>query len=132
MPKIECIDCGEKLPEEWIGSEKKSACPKCGSSKYFINLEFFDEAAIEIHESLNGKLKDPNYSSRRNPRYEFFEGEDLRKSDGKWMQKTRIIDKYNDKYIEKVTDPETGVVIHHSEEPLSAHFGHGSDKFRKD
>jgi hypothetical protein len=28
----------------------------------------------------------------------------------------------------KVTDRETGEVIHHSEEPLSDHFGHGSAK----
>jgi|TARA_B110001450_G_C17324859_1_gene360958 hypothetical protein len=35
-----------------------------------------------------------------------------------------------DEYKEKVTDRETGEVIHHSEEPLSDHFGHGSAKFR--
>jgi len=48
------------------------------------------------------------------------------------MSKSRIINKYNDKYLEKVTDPETGDVIHHCEEPLSKHFGHGSDKFKKE
>lgn len=41
------------------------------------------------------------------------------------MKKSRVIDKYKDRYMEKVTDPETGEIIHGCEEPLSEHFGHG-------
>ncbi len=130
--RIECADCGAKLPDEWISSKSKGACPKCGSNQKTIHLNIVEEAAVDIRESLTGKVKDVNFNSKKNPRYEFFEGDDLRKSDGKWMSKSRVIDKYNDKYLEKVTDPETGDVVHHCEEPLSDHFGHGSDKFKKE
>ena len=61
-------------------------------------------------------------------RKDIFAGDDLRKSDNKWMKKERVIDKDNDHYREIVTDPETGEVIHECEEKLSDHFGHGSDK----
>lgn len=84
-----------------------------------------------MNECLVGKVKDKNFSSKKNPRYTFIEGDDLRKRDGKWMKKSRVIDKTTDKYLERVTDPETGEVVHSCEEALSVHFGHGSDKFTK-
>lgn len=130
--RIECADCGVRLPDEWVSSKNRGVCPDCGSNQKTIYLNIVEEAALDIHESLSGKVKDINFNSKKNPRYEFFEGDDLRKSDSKWMKKTRVIDKYNDKYHEKVTDPETGDVVHHCEEPLSDHFGHGSDKFKKE
>ena len=40
----------------------------------------------------------------------------------------RIIDRENDDYLEKVTDPQTGETIHYCHEPLSEHIGHGSDR----
>ena len=94
-------------------------------------MEIVEKAALDIKESLAGKMKDINYNSKKNPRYKFFEGDDLRKSDGKWMKKRRVIDKNNDKYLEIVVDPETDEVVHHCEEPLSEHFGHGSAKPKK-
>jgi len=44
------------------------------------------------------------------------------------MDKERVIDRDNDVYKEKVVDPKTGETIHHCEEKLSEHYGHGSDK----
>jgi DNA-directed RNA polymerase subunit RPC12/RpoP len=130
--KIVCSDCGERLPVEWISSGSKDNCPKCGSPNKTISIDIVEKAAFDIKESLAGKMKDKNYNSKKNPRYEFYEGDDKRKSDGKWMQKSRIIDKYKNEYFEKVVDPETGEVIHQCEESLSEHFGHGSAKFKKD
>lgn len=46
----------------------------------------------------------------------------------KHVHKQRIIDRDNDHYFEQVTDYETGEVIHHCEEPLSQHQGHGDAK----
>lgn len=40
----------------------------------------------------------------------------------------RPIDRSNVIYREEVIDPTTGRVIHHCEEPLSKHRGHGSAK----
>lgn len=129
---IKCSDCGEKLPTEWAHSKTSHKCSRCDSINQTIEMGFTEEAGLEIHDNVKGKVKDINFNSKRNPRYEFSEGDDLRKNDGKWMKKTRILDKYNNKYIEKVTDPETGEVIHEHEEPLSNHFGHGSAKFKSD
>lgn len=44
------------------------------------------------------------------------------------MEKVRLIDKDANRYFEKVTDPDTGQVLHECNEPLSEHRGHGSDK----
>lgn len=60
--------------------------------------------------------------SKKNPRQDIFTGDDLCKSDNKWMTKERIIDKDKDLYKETVIDPATGEVVHHYQEPLSDHF----------
>ena len=90
-------------------------------------VELTDEVP-RPHDSLEGKMR---LAGVGKPVYEFLDGHDLQKSTGKWMTKERIIDRQNDKYQEKVTDPETGAVIHHCEEPLSKHWGHGSAKHKK-
>ena len=45
-----------------------------------------------------------------------------------FVQKIRIIDKENDRYIEKVRYLDTGTIIRDCDEKLSEHYGHGSDK----
>lgn len=129
---VNCAECGVALPAEHASQSSDSPCPECGSVKKNIHLEFAENVGLEIHDSLRGKLKDPSLPSKKNPRVDFFSGDDLRKSDGKWMQKERVLDRDNDHYKEVVVDPETGEVIHHNEVPLSEHFGHGSAKFKKD
>lgn len=47
---------------------------------------------------------------------------------GKPVNHERLIDRANDRYFEKVSNYETGEVIHHADEPLSKHQGHGSAK----
>ena len=49
----------------------------------------------------------------------------------KWVYKEWIINRRGDHYREVITDPETGEVIHHCDEPLSEHRGHGSAKSKK-
>jgi hypothetical protein len=46
----------------------------------------------------------------------------------KWVQRHLRVDHEADEYEETITDPETGEIIHHSEEPLSEHRGHGADR----
>lgn len=52
-------------------------------------------------------------------------------SRGKHVHKERVIDRDSDRYVEKITDYETGEVIHHCEEALSQHQGHGDAKRKK-
>jgi hypothetical protein len=51
-------------------------------------------------------------------------------SKGKIVHKYRLIDRDNDKYAEKVSDYQSGEIIHQCEEPLTEHFGHGSAKHK--
>ena len=46
----------------------------------------------------------------------------------RFIDRITLRDRRNDWYAETVTDPTTGQVIHHCEEPLSKHLGHGSAK----
>ena len=56
---------------------------------------------------------------------------DYSRSRKKVVHLQRVIDRDNDQYREKVTDYESGEIIHHCEEPLSQHQGHGSAKQKK-
>jgi len=123
--KITCMGCGEKLDNSYNMNPNKP-CPKCGSKEQNITLTTSD--SVELHDCIKGKVKDSRYPSKKKIRQKFLQGDDKRKSDGKWMEKERLVDKDNDKYKEVVTDPETGKIVHHCEEPLSEHTGHGSAK----
>jgi hypothetical protein len=57
-------------------------------------------------------------------------GDDLYRKTGKWNELERTIDRANDRYREKITDPETGDVIRDLDEPLSKHRGRGDAKRR--
>ena len=125
-----CTDCNAPLPAEWAHQVAlENVCPQCGSVKKTMSLNFVEDVGLEIHDSLRIKAKNVTRPSKKNPRVDIFAGDDLRKSDNKWMTKERIIDKDKDFYKETVKDPTTGEVIHHTEEPLSQHFGHGTAKF---
>jgi len=47
---------------------------------------------------------------------------------GIWSHRSKVEDKKSDEYLEIVTNPETGEILHKCEEPLSQHRGHGSAK----
>lgn len=126
-----CTDCKAPLPSEWAHEPApENVCPKCGSVKKTINMNIVEHDGLEIHDSLRVKAKNVTMPSSKNPWVDIFTGDDLRKSDNKWMTKERVIDKGKDLYRETVKDPTTGEVIHHNEEPLSQHFGHGTAKFK--
>lgn len=126
---IKCEGCGERLPQEFVPVKEKEDCPNCGSRSRIIELVLID--TFNVNDSVKGKKKNPNFNSKRNPRYKFFEGDDFSHSNQKWMKKTRVIDKDNNKYFEVVIDPDTNEQAHFCEQPLSKHVGHGSAKFNK-
>jgi hypothetical protein len=55
-------------------------------------------------------------------------GADLHRATGRWMERELVIDRENDRYGERVIDPETGEIVYLCEEPLSQHQGHGTAK----
>lgn len=99
----------------------------CGCSKFTTKLVLDDR--MSIGERMQGKAK--RFEKKR-PVQEFIYGCDYSKRDKKYMDKERLIDRKNDIYHEKITDKETGQIIHECDEKLSEHFGHGSAKNKKE
>lgn len=120
---IKCTDCDELL------SNESDACPKCGSNRQTIGLSFSEDLSGHFHDQLLGKVKK---EGTKKPVKEFIYGDEKRISNNKWVDKTRIIDRENNEYVEIVKDKETGEIIHECKEPLTDHFNHGSAKFKKE
>lgn len=57
--------------------------------------------------------------------------EEVFRKTGKRVNRSVRIDRDNNKYSEVVEDKETKEIIHHCEEPLSKHTGHGAAKGKK-
>ncbi|WP_159106134.1 hypothetical protein [Herbaspirillum sp. B65] len=51
---------------------------------------------------------------------------------GRYVDKVWDMNRDTDRYYEHIVDPETGETIHHCDEPLSAHIGHGYAKPKSD
>ena len=123
---VKCSKCGNVFSPEVASSKEEIACPRCGATEKDIAV--FNQDHVPLHDRTRGKVKDQTMSGKDNPRVDFIAGDDLRRKDNKWMKKSRTIDKDNDLYKETVIDPETNEVVHHCEESLSVHQGHGSEK----
>lgn len=78
--------------------------------------------------SFRSNLKIRHFDKNRKQKAEVKTGDDFWQKGQKWMKKLRIIDWLNNRYFEEIKDPETGQVIHKTDEPLSSHQGHGSAK----
>ncbi|WP_295103784.1 hypothetical protein [uncultured Candidatus Kuenenia sp.] len=125
-PGVICEDCKETR-EESIISLNVSPCPNCGSKKIVVHVKIQEKVKPREKHKVKTMEKDGNRSKLA---FEVVKGDDLHKKSGKWYNKERIIDKKNYRYKETVRDPETGKIIHHCEEPLNKHIGHGSAKVK--
>ncbi|MBL8124194.1 MAG: zinc ribbon domain-containing protein [Blastocatellia bacterium] len=122
-----CQDCGTEIFESaGLAVEDRSPCPNCGSKARAFHVTISD--TIAIYEMLGIKGKRPG---QKRPFTEQKVGDDLHRKTGLWMKLKRIIDRDNDAYQETVSDPRTGQVVHHTDEPLSQHRGHGSAKRKR-
>lgn len=116
-------------PEE-ENTDSREPCPECGSTARSISVHIKDK--IQLLESIRGKAKDHSLPSRKKIRKEFFYGYERSVALKKYIKKTRVIDKSQDHYHEKVEDPDSGQIIHECTEPLSEHRKHGYAKFKND
>lgn len=124
MVKVQCNVCEAVLNESHnCAEESRTPCPKCGSLARKFNVVIED--TVSGLDGIGLKARHPD-SSR--PFYESFAKPDESKKTGKLMHKERIIDRDNDRYFEQVKDYDTGEVVHHCDEPLTKHTGHGDDK----
>jgi len=90
----------------------------------------FIEDKLRIVDSIRGKARQSDLPSDKKLRWDSFSGFEYSHSLEKIVKKVRTIDRDTDSYVERVTDPDTGEVIHECVEPLSQHRGHGSAKDR--
>lgn len=121
---VQCNKCMTKSNLEDYNAGSLT-CYVCGSSDITVNINVSDSLSLNTREQIKGKVKESGY---KKPIKEFIHGDDFHRTANKWSDKTRIIDRKNDQYYEKVVDKETGEVIHECKEPLSKHWGHGSAK----
>ncbi len=122
--KITCNKCGHEL------QEKERVCPNCGSKKRTMHITAREELHIATSERL--KIKDSQLPSNKKLRFDLIQGSVKSEiTPNKRAKIKRVIDKNHDSYYEHVEDYD-GTVLHHCEEPLSEHYGHGSAKKTSD
>lgn len=124
--RLKCDDCGYDIGESADEKVDVTECPHCGSNKIIVTLVL--EAKIVIYDKMCVKLKS---SDKKRPTLEVQFGTEWAVGREKFVDKQRKIDRENDRYYEKISDIETEEIIHECSEPLSEHFGHGSDKHSK-
>lgn len=111
--KYFCQNCKKEL------SKGQKSCPYCGSVKRDIKVEINEK--IKIRESLRVRQKRKGFKKFM---VEFWQGWFPSKNSGKFpdgVQKTRVIDKYNNRYQEKVINEATREVLVDKNEKLSEH-----------
>lgn len=147
MNLVFCGSCGLQLDEPGnLPPEQRAHCSDCGSldRKEAVslsgNMPAMSGGLGPAPTSLSGNQPPPHSKLKSRSRHEgdgwgkaFQEtitGSEYSQSLGRYVRKERIIDRENDRYRERVVDPETGEVLHEADEPLSEHQGYGSDKRR--
>lgn len=123
--RAECGNCGAHLAPATPETEAAQACPNCGSTRknFFVSIV----ETLVLRDGLGMKAR---RVGQKKPFAESLSVTSASRSLGKLVHHERLIDRDNDLYHEKVTEYETGNVIHEKREPLSQHVGHGSAKKR--
>ena len=119
-----CVACGNPIDEPMNTLPvDREPCPACGSLARSFSVSLHE--TLVIREKLGMKHKRPGH---KKPIYESVTGDDLHRDTGQWNKLTREIDRENNRYKEVITNPESGEVLRHCEEPLTDHFDRGSAK----
>jgi hypothetical protein len=129
MPDQEkCAGCGMVLNPPPSDAPDRVPCSICGSTARVIEVSF--SATLEVYASIRFKHK---RAGHKQPIAEGISGQEFYCKEQKWVNKERLIDREANpkRYREKVTDPDTGKVIHECDERLDQHSGHGSAKAKR-
>ena len=121
-----CKDCGVEFGEVATDPESRIPCPRCGSKR---RIGTANGALIVPAPKMQMKFHVRSLGwQQKKPSKEFVIGDEQHRKSGKWFEKTRIVNREDDRYVEIVKDPKTGDVIRRCIERLSEHQGHGSDQ----
>jgi hypothetical protein len=103
-----------------------NTCPGCGVQLSLVAIGVKDEGGITLREKLKAKVRH-GLPGTVKPHLEKTVGDDLQRSTGQWLNLERTVDRENDYYRERLTNPQTGEVLD-KQERLSEHQGHGAAK----
>lgn len=106
--------------------EARHPCVACGSTARFFAVSI--EEAVTLRSGLGFKHKRPGH---KKPIAEGFTRPETARSTVAAVERMMHVDREKDHYVETVTEYETGTVVHHCDEKLSEHIGHGSAKKRE-
>jgi len=121
---VTCGGCGLSLDESAdLLLEQRPACPACGSS-----ARSFHKTIRVTEEARAGEGYKVREQGQQRPFIEGYDRPSLSRKTGRWMRKEMRVDRRNNLYQDRVTDPETGEIVHEEDEPLTDHRGHGSAK----
>jgi len=122
--EVACGRCGVSLDEDAsLLPEQRPPCPACGS----IARSFY-KAITATEEVRAGEGYKVREADTTRPFIEGYDRPSLSRKTGRWMWKEMRIDRRNNRYQDRVTDPETGEVVHEEDEPLTDHHQRGSAK----
>lgn len=127
LQSISCRGCG--MPRtgddvEQVENGERIPCLECGNEHIIFHVSFHDK--VTTHERLDLKVKQ---GGKGKPTVEQRQGDDFHHESGEWRKIIRLVDRGNDRYVEKVVGPD-GSVIRSVDQPLSEYRGHGSDTTR--
>ena len=121
--RVRCGNCGRELDEPpSTPVAERQPCPECGSTVRRAEVGI-SSSTVTARSTLSFKAR---RAGRGRPFTEGKVADDLHRKSGRWLRLERIIDRARDWYREIISDRQTGEVIHHVEEPLSEHTGHGA------
>ena len=125
MPEdtVTCSACGELIDETADTNGARAPCPNCGAVTRTAHAHVRE--ALTLRDGIKSK------AFRGGTKKAFVEDQGVPSYSHKYEKLVfheRVIDRENDRYLERVTDYQTGEVLHFHEEPLSEHRGHGSAK----
>jgi len=124
---VNCGACGDELEDVPLTArELRTPCPRCGDTRRIFNVGI--AATLEARGDLGFAHKVPD---DKKPIAWGKHGHSLTKSTGRWAVRTRLFDRRNNTYHERIVEKETGKVLHECDEPLTDHVGHGSAKEKK-
>jgi hypothetical protein len=119
---VACGRCATVLDEsQSLPPEERQPCANCGSVARHAHVHVFD-TGVEVHESVSIKAKRPGL---KRPFREGKYGDSFHHDTGKWNERRMTIDREQNRYQERIVDPQTGRVLRDVDEPLDQHRGRG-------
>lgn len=123
--RVLCSACQRELGEDFDAPGRRP-CPTCGSTAR--TYEEHGVVAARAFVSARWKHRRPGYGKFLAMGMSGFE-RSVRT--GRMVEKQSFFDKDTDRRYERITDVETGEVLHECDHKLTDHKGHGSAKKTK-